>query len=1555
MDRRTDLKKNDRLRFPGLECVIDAPAGRGASVLAYTAHYADNTNPSLSHRVLIREYFPYDAQGGIYRRDHGNMDICVEESSRALFEYGRAAFLRDNEVHLRMAASIPSEIDLHINTFSLNNTLYSVLGYSGGRSLLAEIESRQEEPAAWGAPDTPGAAAGSGAVSADFHGSGTVSGAWNSRALRTARIARILRGALEVLGAFHKEGYLHLDVSPDNILLIGEGEKERVTLIDFNSVHTVDEIVHNNIRLTGKEGYTAPEVRMGIRGQIGPWTDLFSMTAVLWHCLAGKKLSPMQLTGAAPADPSALPLLENCPAPVLSQLRRILAKGLSASPGRRYRAVPGMLADLAELESRILGKGITHWALWESGRARFFRMMRENTGLQYIRDDEKIYPLYAEREDGSRIKLEEALFPADRPALLLGGGGTGKTTALCRIACRQPAKYAPEQPAVFYIPLSGYTGGGKCYVQDRLLEGLRFLPHTDSMESARRELLRLLEAHPVLLLLDGLNEASGDTKPLLGEIRMLAEKSGVQILLTSRSDPGEPDFEKYSLCRLEVSDVRAILAGEGVLPPENMEVLDLLCFPLLLSLYVRAVRDGGNQLRLQSREELLRAYFHAILVKEAGGIPGSFPAAEKTAVDADAENTGRPGASAGAEAGVSAAAYTGAGISGSAGSSTGTSMGVEAAVRYLLPEISVRMRAAGHPLSPAELMPVVETCFRELPRRTMTVVYPEWIGHSAELRAGAKNADEWFGTAVLDLLWKRFGLLVRDEQGRFRILHEILEEYLVEQSVRFHERFDREKRRARRWQIAAAAAVLFVLIAGFGAYNYAMRLKITRKHRQMVEAQTSRAAVEYIGQSEKALSRGDRQEAVRAAAAALLLEYAEPEEAEELLLSRDNLLSAAEKSTVSPEDVPAAETARRIPASLDSREGGPYAAQAQKALTDALGVYDFSYGYRTDSLLELPAQPVKLSLSPDGSRICAICAWNLLVYDVSDGKELYSLQTARTALAEAVFLDEDRIVYTAPDSLRAFDAAEGAPLWEIPGPMTKGAAMSAAADSAGGESTGAAAAAGDSVDGDNTADNTGKVPVLAVSADGRRLAAVYGEDAKAYVIDAADGTVLKTISFEKKHLRVPFRAVMGDPKDCLLALNADGTMLAAGFSDGSLSLFDLKNDTRRELSGSTAFTHFSGGFSGRYFACAMDGGGESRFCLWDSKTGACVESFDEAERMPLQADEDGVFLAAGNEIMEIVVEEENPEGDLPADSAASAGREVILETTAPVYAFCRCGGDYLVATRTRRFFFYYSETGIQSEISSVSAFDFDFTGLSEDTAMLGGMNTGTVRLLRRRAGSFGETGGVPETDPLLFSYDPSCPHIEARLSADRKTVMLYHSAGFQICSTNSGETLCEFSLPDAASVYDEQFVREGGSSRLEVTWFDGTVRCYSAADGSLLSVSHVRPPDRSLREAFVTGKYRLVSMPQKPTEIFDLKTGEKRGEFNVDANLAYVTEVNGFLIMEYFTTVERKRYGLLVNDSFEILAELPGLCDILGDELIFDDRAGSLYSRRLYSLQELFP
>ena len=71
-----------------------------------------------------------------------------------------------------------------------------------------------------------------------------------------------------------------------------------------------------------------------------------------------------------------------------------------------------------------------------------------------------------------------------------------------------------------------------------------------------------------------------------------------------------------------------------------------------------------------------------------------------------------------------------------------------------------------------------------------------------------------------------------------------------------------------------------------------------------------------------------------------------------------------------------------------------------------------------------------------------------------------------------------------------------------------------------------------------------------------------------------------------------------------------------------------------------------------------------------------------------------------------------------------------------------------------------------------------------------------------------------------------------------------------------------------------------------------------------------------------------------------------------DSYLTYVTQAGEYIITEYITA-EGERYGILLDDKFRKLAYLPGLCDVVGDKLVFDYKSGILKQCGIYSLQEL--
>lgn len=201
MDKRTILEPGMVLPFSRMECTIEDYVGRGSNAIVYIGSYPDRQLKNLKHRVLIKELFPYDSEGKIYRNESYEIYVCKDAQEKMAIH--KLSFQRRSMVHLKILESLPQSIDSNINTFECYNTLYTVLGFSGGRSMEKELDSAGTE-----------------------------------NILLTTHVRRLI-SVLDVLEEFHSSGFLHLDISPDNIVLIGEGRKERVSLIDYNSVHTL--------------------------------------------------------------------------------------------------------------------------------------------------------------------------------------------------------------------------------------------------------------------------------------------------------------------------------------------------------------------------------------------------------------------------------------------------------------------------------------------------------------------------------------------------------------------------------------------------------------------------------------------------------------------------------------------------------------------------------------------------------------------------------------------------------------------------------------------------------------------------------------------------------------------------------------------------------------------------------------------------------------------------------------------------------------------------------------------------------------------------------------------------------------------------------------------------------------------------------------------------------------------------------------------------------------------------------------------------------------------
>lgn len=81
----------------------------------------------------------------------------------------------------------------------------------------------------------------------------------------------------------------------------------------------------------------------------------------------------------------------------------------------------------------------------------------------------------------------------------------------------------------------------------------------------------------------------------------------------------------------------------------------------------------------------------------------------------------------------------------------------------------------------------------------------------------------------------------------------------------------------------------------------------------------------------------------------------------------------------------------------------PVTAQAQAALANALGVYDLSQDFKPLDTLALPSAPFDLAVSPKGTRLAVVYAYETAVFDLESLKKLASFPTRESALSDCVF------------------------------------------------------------------------------------------------------------------------------------------------------------------------------------------------------------------------------------------------------------------------------------------------------------------------------------------------------------------------------------------------------------------------------------------------------------------------------------------------------------------------------------------------------------------------
>ncbi|MGF1527712.1 MAG: serine/threonine protein kinase, partial [Candidatus Competibacterales bacterium] len=292
------------------EYTINGVLGSGSFGITYKAW--DN---QLAAWVAIKEYFPVDfaqrcsdglrveatAKGAGLKPPKGK-----DETPLSRYEWGLVRFLSEAQVLAQVKHPNVVRISRY---FRAQGTAYIVMDYEEGEPLSQLLIDE-----------------------------GTLS---------EENVRGFLEDIVPALQAVHGAGFLHRDIKPDNLYV-----RERdgaVVLIDFGAARATME---HGRRVTAlvTPGYSPPEqhlagAKIPDKGKsLGVWSDIYSLGAVLYHCIVGRP----PLAAALRLVDDTMPSAQEAGAENYSPaLLAVVDRALSLLPENRFASVDEMAQELA--------------------------------------------------------------------------------------------------------------------------------------------------------------------------------------------------------------------------------------------------------------------------------------------------------------------------------------------------------------------------------------------------------------------------------------------------------------------------------------------------------------------------------------------------------------------------------------------------------------------------------------------------------------------------------------------------------------------------------------------------------------------------------------------------------------------------------------------------------------------------------------------------------------------------------------------------------------------------------------------------------------------------------------------------------------------------------------------------------------------------------------------------------------------------------------------------------------------------------------------------------
>ena len=165
-----------------------------------------------------------------------------------------------------------------------------------------------------------------------------------------AESIQITKELLKIAEKMHKTVPGILVLFPDNIW-IEKTMGEYQLFLDTNRIELT--AATDSITAAKTIGFRAPELAVTDHTRIGKQTDYYSITAIFYYCLTGKKISRFQMFYSGIPNISDV-IYRNCmDKRAVQLLYQILKKGLAPTLKNRYQSGKQMENDLIKLEKYV--------------------------------------------------------------------------------------------------------------------------------------------------------------------------------------------------------------------------------------------------------------------------------------------------------------------------------------------------------------------------------------------------------------------------------------------------------------------------------------------------------------------------------------------------------------------------------------------------------------------------------------------------------------------------------------------------------------------------------------------------------------------------------------------------------------------------------------------------------------------------------------------------------------------------------------------------------------------------------------------------------------------------------------------------------------------------------------------------------------------------------------------------------------------------------------------------------------------------------------------------